>query len=168
MSVVTLIQSLHERACRLESEACSLRAEASQLQTLFLGPALVLGAPSPVTTPAFAVAAPATQEATPTSQPEPQPEVVREGMPTVQEIRAKAAQYGVNVDDVMPPGKKPTHDQKQAACKKIVEARNAQEKAERDAQAPQTETETKVRNDSENGPSFLQHLLDEEEDSVGS
>lgn len=116
MSVIALIQSINARAERLEEEARGLRSEASELSALFLG--TPVAQPTGTGAPALALA--------PTPKAPPAP---KEPEPTVAEIRAKAAKYGVNVDDVLPPGKKPTLQQKQDAAKRILAAKLAQEAA---------------------------------------
>lgn len=108
MNVLSLIKSLNERALRLEDEAKAIRTEAGQLQALFLGEPK----DAPVAdTPAPAVKAPAAAQ-----------------MPNRDEIRAKAAEFGVDVDDLLPLGKKPTLQQKQDAMQRIY-------KVKKDAQA---------------------------------
>lgn len=113
MNVLALIKSLNERALRLEDEAKAIRTEAGQLQALFLG--------EPEDAPADAQAVPAQAVKAPASNV-PQ-------MPNRDEIRAKAAEYGVDVDDLLPLGKKPTLQQKQDAMQRIVAAKRTHDAA---------------------------------------
>ncbi len=107
MNVLALIKSLNERALRLEDEAKAIRTEAGQLQALFLGEPVAEDGPAAPATPAKAPVATAPQ------------------MPNRDEIRAKAAEYSVDVDDLLPLGKKPTLQQKQDAMQRIVVAKRA-------------------------------------------
>jgi len=109
MSVLSLIKSLNERATRLEDEAKALKADADQLQSLFLGE------PDPEKAPEAAPATPA-----PVAKAPAVPQ-----MPNRDEIRAKAFEFGVNVDDLLPVGKKPTLQQKQDAMQRIYKAKKA-------------------------------------------
>lgn len=121
MSVISLIQSLTARAARLETDAQELRAEARKLSALFLGTPEDDGSadPEPASTPAPSAAAVSRMPVMP-STPAPK-------QPTTDEIRAKAKEFGVDITDVMPLGKKPTLQQKQDAAKKIVMAKRKRE-----------------------------------------
>ena len=121
MSVISLIQSLTARAARLETDAQELRAEARKLSALFLGTSEDgAGAdPEQATPPASSSAAPK-MPVMPNTPP-------AQKQPTTDEIRAKAKEFGVDITDVMPLGKKPTLQQKQDATKKIVMAKRKRE-----------------------------------------
>lgn len=108
MNVLALIKSLKERALRLEDEASAIRAEAGQLQAMFLGEPT----DAPETVPDSVVPQGKTAPAVPQ-------------MPNRDVIRAKAAEFGVDVEDLLPLGKRPTLQQKQDAMKRIVEAKRA-------------------------------------------
>ena len=110
MSVLSLIKSLNERATRLEDEAKALKADAAQLQALFLGEPEEAPEAAPVTPP-----------------PAKAPVATVPQMPNRDEIRAKAAEFGVDVDDLLPLGKKPTLQQKQDAMQRIYKAKRAKE-----------------------------------------
>ena len=133
MNVLSLIKSLNERATRLEAEAKAIRTEARQLQ------ALVLGEPEEPEEPASPeeeamAAAPVAPRALPARVKSPgDPQAT--AMPNRDEIRAKAAEFSVNVDDLLPLGKKPTLQQKQDAMKRIFEAKQAAIAAKTDSTA---------------------------------
>ena len=132
MSVIATIQSLNDQAAQLESQAAnlaetarSLRANATKLAAVFLGDSAAI-TESTQNVSAAPVA--------------PAPKAPKDPEPTVAEIRAKAAKYGVNVDDVLPPGKKPTLQQKQDAAKKILAAKQKAEAEAAAAAAPTSDT----------------------------
>lgn len=104
MNVTSLLKSLATRATQLEEEARLLRADALQIQTLLFGDG---DAAEPAPTPEDTVT----------------PKQAAPKMPNREEIRAKAAQYGVDVDDLLPLGKKPTLQAKQDAMKRILKAK---------------------------------------------
>lgn len=122
MNVLALLKSLATRAARMEEEAKDLRADALQIQTLLFGggdqdvtedEAPIPEAPPKALLSRAQVAAPAAAPAAPAV---PQ-------MPNRDEIRAKAAEFGVDVDDLLPLGKKPTLQAKQDALKRILAAK---------------------------------------------
>ena len=131
MSVIVTIQTLNDQAAQLEGQAHQLaetarglRANAAKLAVVFLGDSAATEVP----------------QNAPSAPVAPAPKAPKTPEPTVAEIRAKAAKYGVNVDDVLPPGKKPTLQQKQEAAKKILAAKAAAEAAKAAAEAAQTST----------------------------
>lgn len=134
MSVITVIKSLVERATRLEAgaealrgEALALRGEASGLYALLVGEdaAVPVAAPSPSSPEEVGA-----QAAPPKSNGQvPKSNGQVPAMPTRDEIRAKATKYGVDVDDLLPLGKKPTQAAKEEALRRIVKAKKTAEEA---------------------------------------
>lgn len=113
MNVLSLLTSLETRAANLEEEAKALRADAVQVKSILFGTTAASGddivpASSSPSSNGAAKSAPA-----------------RKKLPSVTEIRAKAAEFGVNVDDLLIPGKKPTDAQKEDAIRRVYTAKKA-------------------------------------------
>lgn len=123
MNVLTMIQSLNDRALRLGKEAEAICTETAQLQAVFHGDPARDAASAPVS--AKAPVAPVSAKApAPAKAPAlaKAPAASPAQMPNRDTIRAQAAEHGVDVDDLLPTGKKPTLLQKQEALQRIEKA----------------------------------------------
>lgn len=127
MSVLTILKSMDERASRLEKEAADLREDAGQIRAILFGGATD-DDPQPVKADPVASPPPPVASVTPPAPSAPKP-------PSVADIRAKAAEYNVNVDDLLPPGVMPSFAQKQQAAERIVKAKTAAESVKAIAEA---------------------------------
>src|SRR3989344_302396 len=107
MNVITLVKSLLACATRLEEEAREMKSDAVKLSALFLGEAE--GDTEAPEDPDNSLGTQGGNDV--------HPETPAKTMPNQKDIRAKAKDFGVNVDDLLPRGKKPTLQQKQAAMK---------------------------------------------------
>ena len=101
MNLVDLLRSLVVRASHLEDEARAIREDVSGIQALLGG------------------TEPSTEGDSPALAAKP---AGRVKMASVVEIRAQAEAAGVDVSDLLPPGKNPSRDQKNQALARIADA----------------------------------------------
>lgn len=112
MNVLSLLNSLETRAAHLEEEAKALRADAIQVKSI------LFGTTGPADDLAVSVSPSPSNGADKSTPAKPK-------LPSVNEIRAKAAEYGVDVEDLLPAGKKPTDAQKTEAIRRVYNAKKA-------------------------------------------
>ena len=126
MNVLTLIQSLATRADELETAAKALRADAHQIQSLLFGGAASVSSVQDAVEATEAVTRVKTAR---TPKPAAPAKGDKKKMPSRAVILEKAAEYGVDVSDILPGGKKPSDAEKQDALRRIYAVKKAQEDA---------------------------------------
>jgi hypothetical protein len=121
MNLLSLLKSLNTQAEALEAQARAIRQDIGRVkQVLFGGDIPEMNSRSETNAQAV--------EEPPTVKPVVQSAMVP-AMPSLDEIRAKAAQYGVCVDDIFVGGTKPSNQQKNQAMARIIQAKRALEGA---------------------------------------